>query len=99
LNAVEHGNLGISYVDKGKLIENDTWRMEIERRLSLPENPERRMKSRPNFRNDYPDQPEQKRVGVEHRRPVRPQPEQMLLLVYSWFMLSRASSRRSLALR
>jgi DNA-binding response OmpR family regulator len=38
MNAVEHGNLGISYEDKGKLVEEDRWRAEVDRRLALPEN-------------------------------------------------------------
>jgi DNA-binding response OmpR family regulator len=38
LNAVEHGNLGISYEDKGKLVAQNTWIEEIDRRLKLPEN-------------------------------------------------------------
>ncbi|MBE0558573.1 MAG: ATP-binding protein [Proteobacteria bacterium] len=38
INAVEHGNLGITYEDKGQLLDEGTWDQEIERRLSLPEN-------------------------------------------------------------
>jgi CheY-like chemotaxis protein len=38
MNAIEHGNLGISYEDKGKLVEEDLWRAEVDRRLALPEN-------------------------------------------------------------
>jgi DNA-binding response OmpR family regulator len=38
LNAVEHGNLGITYEDKGRLVADNTWNEEIERRLALPEN-------------------------------------------------------------
>jgi CheY-like chemotaxis protein len=38
INAVEHGNLGITYEDKGKLLDEGTWDREIERRLALPEN-------------------------------------------------------------
>lgn len=37
INAVEHGNLEIGYERKSELIEDGTWRAEIERRLSLPE--------------------------------------------------------------
>jgi CheY-like chemotaxis protein len=33
INAVEHGNLGISYAEKTKLVLNGTWMQEIERRL------------------------------------------------------------------
>lgn len=36
-NAVEHGNLGISYDEKTALMDNNNWRKEVERRLSLPE--------------------------------------------------------------
>lgn len=38
VNAVEHGNLGISYQDKSRLIEQNTWLKEIERRGQLEEN-------------------------------------------------------------
>ncbi len=38
LNAVEHGNLGISYQEKTDLVINDGWQQEVERRLLLPEN-------------------------------------------------------------
>ncbi len=38
MNAVEHGNLGISYQEKSELIERSAWAGEIERRLALPEN-------------------------------------------------------------
>ena len=40
VNAVEHGNLGISYREKSQLNEKGGWRDEIERRLALPENAE-----------------------------------------------------------
>lgn len=38
INAVEHGNLGITYDDKSRLNEQGTWEEEVERRLALPEN-------------------------------------------------------------
>jgi len=38
LNAVEHGNLGITYQEKSALLEAGGWHQEIERRLALPEN-------------------------------------------------------------
>jgi CheY-like chemotaxis protein/anti-sigma regulatory factor (Ser/Thr protein kinase) len=37
LNAVEHGNLGITYAEKGELLASDSWQEEIERRLAAPE--------------------------------------------------------------
>ncbi len=37
VNAVEHGNLGISYSEKTHLLVNDLWQTEIERRLALPD--------------------------------------------------------------
>ena len=43
LNAVEHGNLGIGYEEKSSLKEIDGWAAEIERRLALPENREKRV--------------------------------------------------------
>ncbi len=38
LNAVEHGNLGITYEEKSDLVENDRWHDEVNRRLKLQEN-------------------------------------------------------------
>jgi len=37
-NAIEHGNLGITYLEKGKFMEQGTWYQEVERRLEFPEN-------------------------------------------------------------
>lgn len=37
INAVEHGNLGLSYQDKTDLLMADGWQEELERRLALPE--------------------------------------------------------------
>ncbi len=37
LNAVEHGNLGITYTEKTEMIRQNVWQSEIERRLALPE--------------------------------------------------------------
>lgn len=37
LNAVEHGNLGISYAEKGALLLSGKWQEEIRRRLELAE--------------------------------------------------------------
>ena len=37
INAVEHGNLEITYQEKLDLVLNGGWRAEIERRLTLPE--------------------------------------------------------------
>jgi DNA-binding response OmpR family regulator len=44
LNAIEHGNLGISYEDKSRLLEKGAHRAEIDRRLELPENREKRVR-------------------------------------------------------
>jgi len=41
LNAVEHGNLGIDYAEKGRLIEAGDWQAEVERRLADPAQAER----------------------------------------------------------
>lgn len=38
VNAIEHGNLGISYAEKLRLKRADVWEAEIARRLTLPEN-------------------------------------------------------------
>jgi CheY-like chemotaxis protein len=43
VNAVEHGNLGISYQEKKQLRQSDNWETEVERRLSLPEYLDRRV--------------------------------------------------------
>lgn len=37
VNAVEHGNLEISYADKGALLLTGTWQEEVQRRLQMPE--------------------------------------------------------------
>jgi DNA-binding response OmpR family regulator len=38
INAVEHGNLGITYAEKSRLRMEDRWQEEVERRLQLPQN-------------------------------------------------------------
>jgi len=38
INAIEHGNLGITYEEKSALLREGTWEEEIKRRLALPEN-------------------------------------------------------------
>lgn len=38
INAVEHGNLGITYAEKTRLVFEGKWHDEVERRLDLPEN-------------------------------------------------------------
>jgi hypothetical protein len=38
INALEHGNLGITYHEKGSLIESHSWSSEILRRQQLSEN-------------------------------------------------------------
>ncbi len=38
INAVEHGNLGISYAEKAALSRDGGWNAEIQHRLGLPEN-------------------------------------------------------------
>ena len=38
INALEHGNLGITYQDKTELLEGNRWRNEVHRRQNLPEN-------------------------------------------------------------
>ncbi|MET0155301.1 MAG: response regulator [Rickettsiales bacterium] len=37
INAIEHGNLGISYEEKSRLVREGDWHDEIARRLALPE--------------------------------------------------------------
>jgi len=41
-NAIEHGNLGITYHDKTRLLETKNWDAEVARRLALPENADKR---------------------------------------------------------
>jgi phosphoserine phosphatase RsbU/P len=43
VNAVEHGNLGISYDEKSELNASGTWEAEVQRRLALPENAHKRV--------------------------------------------------------
>lgn len=43
VNAVEHGNLGITYEDKTELNAAGTWDAEVQRRLGLPENAAKRV--------------------------------------------------------
>lgn len=38
INAIEHGNLSISYIDKSRLVAEGSWRKEVDRRLAMPEN-------------------------------------------------------------
>jgi anti-sigma regulatory factor (Ser/Thr protein kinase) len=44
VNAVEHGNLGITYREKADLLDRGTLQSEIERRLALPAHASRRVK-------------------------------------------------------
>ena len=37
VNAIEHGNLGISFNEKTKLVDDQKWLDEVEKRLTLPE--------------------------------------------------------------
>ncbi len=42
VNAIEHGNLEIGYDEKSRLLQEQAWQDEIERRLSLPDYQDRR---------------------------------------------------------
>lgn len=44
INAIEHGNLGITYAEKSKLRGNNTWGDEVARRLTMPEYRDRRVR-------------------------------------------------------
>lgn len=46
INAVEHGNLGITYAEKGVLNDAGTWEEEVARRLAGPELGQRRVQVR-----------------------------------------------------
>jgi CheY-like chemotaxis protein/anti-sigma regulatory factor (Ser/Thr protein kinase) len=43
VNAIEHGNLAITYDEKSQLRRDDRWNEEIERRQALPENRKKRV--------------------------------------------------------
>ncbi len=43
VNAVEHGNLDISYDDKTDLMDANTWRDEVARRLEMPEHKDKKV--------------------------------------------------------
>ncbi len=43
VNAVEHGNLGITYDDKTELMDTNAWRQEVARRLEMPEHREKKV--------------------------------------------------------
>jgi DNA-binding response OmpR family regulator len=43
INAVEHGNLGIQYDEKTRLVLDANWEAEVERRLALPEHATKRV--------------------------------------------------------
>ena len=44
VNAVEHGNLAISYAEKTRLLQHGHWQDEVEARLTLPEYENRKVK-------------------------------------------------------
>jgi CheY-like chemotaxis protein len=44
VNGVEHGNLGLDYADKSKLLRSGSWEAEVARRLELPEFSARRVR-------------------------------------------------------
>ncbi len=43
LNAIEHGNLGIGYDEKGKLLANDNFTTEVQARLKQPQHQQKRV--------------------------------------------------------
>lgn len=58
VNAVEHGNLGITYEDKSRLLMEGTWQDEVKRRLALPEYRDRQVIVQ------YDRQPEAIRIAI-----------------------------------
>jgi phosphoserine phosphatase RsbU/P len=46
LNAIEHGNLGITYDEKSVMTTKEEWYAEVERRLALPENANKKVELR-----------------------------------------------------
>lgn len=53
LNAIEHGNLGITYADKKRLRLENTWEAEVARRMVLPEYAQRSARVRVARRTDH----------------------------------------------
>jgi CheY-like chemotaxis protein len=43
INAVEHGNLGISYEEKSELLQKNIWREEVDKLTRLPENRDKKV--------------------------------------------------------
>ena len=43
INAIEHGNAGVTYADKSHLLAEGIWEEEVNRRLALPENVAKRV--------------------------------------------------------
>jgi len=43
VNAVEHGNLGITYEEKSRLNEKDQWEGEVKKRMEQPEHSTKRV--------------------------------------------------------
>ncbi|PCJ98094.1 MAG: hypothetical protein COA45_08045 [Zetaproteobacteria bacterium] len=52
INAIEHGNLGISYNEKTDLIERGIWREEIDRRAQMSEHKEKKIEVIFNHKDD-----------------------------------------------
>ena len=44
VNAVEHGNLGITYAEKGELNRTGAWEQEVNRRMMMPEYADKRVR-------------------------------------------------------
>jgi len=44
INGIEHGNLGLSYAEKSMLKRDDGWRVEVDRRATLPENRDKQLR-------------------------------------------------------
>lgn len=77
VNAVEHGNLGITYEEKSSLNASGEWDSEVRRRLTLPENATKRVELRIErtsdelrftIRDDGPGFPWQKYIEIDARR-------------------------------
>jgi CheY-like chemotaxis protein len=46
INALEHGNLGITYQEKTELLETNRWKAEVQRRQALPDHRDKRVEVR-----------------------------------------------------
>lgn len=81
VNAVEHGNLGIDFAEKGRLKEEGRWSDEVARRLALPANRDKRVtltlrREAEGWRFEILDEG----LGFDWKRYLEPDPERAFAL-------------------